>query len=139
MNLPFDILDYILSFLKPHPTSLIAFSNAHPDFSRIAERHRFYSIIIHTGLSEFTHSFEPSSFIKLVSETPQIVNYARVLIIEFRDNLLDQMPLYLEVIASILPMFPLLECIRLGPTNTHLHNILWRENPPPNFRTPIKK
>ena len=71
--------------------------------------------------------------LKLVSETPQIVNYVRVLRIELHNI---QMASNLEVIASILPMFPLLECIRL--TKTFLHHIFWQEDLPQSFRTAVE-
>jgi hypothetical protein len=135
MELPTDVLDYILSFLRRHPESLIALSKAHPVFSRIAERHRYYNIIIHIGATEFTYSFKPSSLIKQVSETPRIVHYVRVLRIEFhyRQTLEGMLP-YFEEISSILPKFPLLECIKL--TTRHC-SVSW-EDLPQSFRTAVE-
>jgi len=46
MNFPFDVLDYIFSFLKSH-TDLVACSKVHPSFSQVAERQLYHHISIH--------------------------------------------------------------------------------------------
>lgn len=81
--LPFDILDHIFGHLRSDPKSLIACSKAHPALTPIADRHRYYHTIVHTGSTAFLYSFEPKRLIKLISATPQIVNHVRVLQIEF--------------------------------------------------------
>jgi hypothetical protein len=137
IELPFDIIDIIFSQLRRHPGSLVACSNAHPVFSRIAERHLYYHIIIHTGVTHFAYSLGPSVLNKLLSETPRIAKYIRVLQIEF--NYLDEgllprrmMSPYLEQIAPMLSMFTALECIMLPSLSDY--PVSRREDLPRSFR-----
>ena len=138
MDLSLDIIDHIFSFLRSHPNSLIACSEAHPNFSLIAERHQFYHIVIHTGFTEFAYSFKPTCLVELISKTPRIVNHVRVLQIEFNSNyrsrdLITPGPL-LEDIALVLSRFPLIECFMLSTMNTEL---TW-QNLPQGFRTAVE-
>jgi hypothetical protein len=137
MNLPSDILDYIISFLKPYPESLIAFSKVHPSFSRMAERHRYYNITINinTILCNITNRFNPFSLIGLVLGTPRIANYVRVLQFEFQDHPTAATMPDLESISLVLPMFGLLECIRLITR----HDDSWQTHLPQSFRTAVEK
>jgi len=136
MEIPFDILDHIFSFLISHPASLVACSEAHHVFSRMAEKYRYYHIITHTGRTYFKYNLEPSHLTKLLSDKPRIANYVRVLQVElefpFRAS---QMAPYLEQIATILPMFPVLECIVLpyrGGT------VSWKKDLPQSFRKALE-
>jgi hypothetical protein len=139
MEFPFDVLDYIFSFLKSDPESLVACSRAHPLLSRIVERYLYYHIVILTGIG-FQNTgqgyfLESSHLIKILSETPQIVDYVRVLQIAFSyfNNSTQETRRRLEEIALILPMFPALECITLstdGPMS-------WQEELPQSFRTAV--
>jgi hypothetical protein len=138
LKFPFDILDYIFSLLQPHPKSLIACSKALPLVSHIIERHRYRHIIIHTGISDFTHSFEPSHLLKLLSESPGIVNHVHVLQLEFHENYLKcpgRMAPYLEQITSILPMFTALKCIML---HSQYSTFSWEGYFPLSFRTAVE-
>ena len=136
IELPFDILDHIFSFLKSHPKALLACSKANSAFCQIVERYQFHHIIIHTGDADSTYSFRPSDMLRHLAETPRIVDYVAVLQIEF-GGIQDpkQMAPYLEEIASLLPMFPVLECIRLP---TRPPTLLWQEDFPQSFRTAVE-
>src|SRR5260221_8166213 len=125
MNLPYDVLDYIFSFLKSHHNSLVACSKAHPSFSQVAKRQLYHHISIHPLISwaRFTdpgYILEPSKLIKLLSETPHIANYVRVLCIvlfDFRSSRSYPSPEAsrdLEEISLVLPKFSSLECIILN-------------------------
>ena len=135
MELPFDILDHIFSFLKSHPKALLACSKAHPILSQTIERHRFHRIIIHTGtrVADYRYGFKPSDLLKHVTETPRITKYVAILQIGSNDS--NEIAPYLEEIASLLPMFPLLECIVLP---THPKSALLWQNLPQSFRTAVE-
>ena len=139
IELPFDILDRIFSLLKSHPKALLACSNAHSVFSQIVEKYRFHHIVISIGLGDtkFANSLDPSNLRKHLAETPRIAKYVTVLQIEFNyiqhppesecgmASIWEEMaPLFLkahlEEIASLLPMFPVLECIMLPTLNSAL-------------------
>ena len=142
MNLPFDVLDSIFSFLKSHPDSLVACSKAHPFFSRVAERHLYRHITIHLGpwTSKFGYLLEPSELSKLLSETPHIVNYVRVLcivLVDFRGRTYPtpETSRDLEEISLVLPMLSSLECIILnGPS----HFVSWNQLPQ-SFTAAVEK
>ena len=133
LTLPFDIIDHIFSFLKSHPKALLACSRAHPLLSQIAERYRFRHIVICTGFqinSNITYSFRLSDLLRYLAETPRIANYVAVLQVElnpYQD---------FEGIASLLLMFPALECIML-PTPRKDSAISWKALPQ-NFRTAVE-
>ncbi len=138
MEIPFEILDHIFGFLITHPASLVACSEAHHVFSRMVEKYRYYHIITHTGRTYFKYSIEPSHLTKLLSDKPQIANYVRVLQVELEYLChKSEMAPYLEQIAAILPMFPVLQCIVLvapyrGGT------VSWGEDLPQSFRKAVK-
>ena len=120
MNLPFDVLDSIFSFL--HPNSLVACSKAHPLFSRVAERHLYHHITspwANPWASHPGYMLKPSKLSKLLSETPHIANYVRVLCIVLVDIRSWTYPTQearrdLEEISLVLPKFSSLECIILN-------------------------
>ena len=137
MELPLDVVDYIFGFLKSDPKSLVACSKAHPVFSQIIEKHLYYHIVIHTWIDlHWTcrghrgYSLEPLHFIKLLSDTPQIVNHVRILQIVLHSPTIHN----LEEIQG-LSMFPLLECIVLS--GIILHPFSWNELPQ-CFRTAVE-
>jgi len=133
-QLPFDIIDYIFSFLKSHPNALFACSKAHPILSHIVERYRFHHIIIAPGPTDFTYSFRVSDLLRYLSEAPRIVNYVAVLQVEFR----YRQDAYLEEITSLLPMFPMLECF-MFPARRYwtCSALLWKDLPQ-SFRTAVE-
>jgi len=135
MELPFDILDNIFSFLDPK--ALLACSKAHQAFSEIVEKYRFHHILIHTGVTDFTYSFRPSDLLRCLTKTPRIVKYAAVLQIEcnyYQDESPDRMSPYLEEIASLLPMFPVLESLMLPTRRSALS---WQRDLPQSFKTAV--
>jgi hypothetical protein len=108
MNLPFDILDHIFSFLITHPASLFACSEAHPVLSRMVEKYQYHRVTI-----------DPEStcdhLTKLLSDKPRIRNYVRVLRIEGEGYpLISILSPYSGQIAAILPLLSVLECIVLS-------------------------
>ena len=136
-HLPFDVVEHILSFLESHPKALLACSKAHPILSQIVEKYWFRHITLRTGFTNFTFSFTPSDMLRCLTETPRIVNYVAILEVEFiYDQDRDWMTPYLKEIASLLPMFPLLECIML-PSRRNDSALLWRDLPQ-NFRTAVE-
>jgi hypothetical protein len=136
MDLPFDILDYIFSFLKYDPNALLKCSKAHSVLSQLVERYRFRHIIIHTGVTDFIYSFRPSDLRRHLAETPRIIQYVAVLEIEFKFyDRPHQMTPSLEEIASLLPMFPKLECIAF-PTEQAAFS--WQEDLPQSFRKSVE-
>jgi len=119
-HLPYDILDHIFSFLKPHPRALYQCSKAHPILSQIVERHRFHHIIVATGFSKIAFSLKPSQLLKHLAEKPRIVNYVTILQIDFASGYQGE-PIEptLNEIASLMPMFPVLECIILSTQKSY--------------------
>jgi len=107
MNLPFDILDHIFSFLITHPASLVACSEAHPVFSRMVEKYQYYCLTIDLE-STCGH------LTKLLSDKPRIRNYVRVLRIEPVYRYISITTTQFERVAAILPLFSALECIVLS-------------------------
>ena len=135
MELPFDILDHIFSFLRSDPKALFACSKAHPTLSQVVEKYRFHHIIIHTGVTDFTYSFKPFDLLRHLAKAPRIVNYVAVLQIEFDHYQYGyRMSPYLEEIASLLPMFPVLEAIMLPTPHSAL---LWQKFPQ-SFKTAVE-
>ena len=153
-ELPFDVLDRVFSYLKSHPKALFACSEAHPFLSQIVEKYRFHHIIISTGLgvSKFPCTFNPYDLRKELAKTPRIVQYVAILQFEFNyaqhqadsECLLASfwekvapkiLAYYLEEIASLLPMFPVLECIML-PTLSYTLKFLWQETQ--SFRSALE-
>ena len=135
MELPFDILDYIFSFLKSDPKALLACSKAHPVLSQVVEKYQFHHIVIHTGITDFTYSFGPFDLRRRLAKTPRVAKYVAVLQIEFSHHQYgDRMLPYLEEIASLLPMFPVLESIML-PTRRSLS---WQKDLPRCFRKALE-
>ena len=129
MELPLDVVDYIFGFLKSDSKSLVACSKAHPVFSQIIEKYLYYHIVIHTRTDPHW-SLQPLHFIKLLSDTPQIVNHVRILQIVLHSPTIHN----LEEIQA-LSMFPLLECIVLS--GNLLHPFSWNELPQ-CFRTAVE-
>jgi len=87
----FDIIDYILSFLRYDSKSLLACSEAHPSFSPIVERHLYYYIIV-SASSKFRsaghgYCLKPSHLNQVLSDTPGIANHVRVLQIALGESL----------------------------------------------------
>ena len=118
-DLPFDILDHIFGLLRSDPKSLIACSKAHPDFTPIVEKHRYYHTIVHARFTIFPYTFKPIRLMKLISASPSIVRHIRVLEIEFNNRLpSDLMNRFLEDIAWLLPRFPAIECLMLSTEYT---------------------
>ena len=140
MELPFDVLDYIFGLLRSDPETLVECSKAHPMFSQILNRHLFYHIVIHLGpfASNTRQGYNLSihHLIKLVSETPQLVDHVRVLEIQFPDSyvFLDQKDQYFEEFASILSTFSALKSIILLSE----HDISWRKIMPLNLKTALE-
>jgi len=132
MDFPFDIFDHIFCFLISDPECLIACSEASPVFSRIAEKYQYYHVVIHTGEAQVECRLEPSCLTKLLSDKPRIANYVRVFQVEFP---YQQVALYLDQITSILPMFPVLECIVLS---TPGRNISWEKDLSRDFRRAVE-
>jgi hypothetical protein len=137
-ELPFDILDYIFSLISDSG-SLVACSKAHPSFSTIAEKHLYFHIIIPTSTDIVLEGpgpyfLEPSHLVKLISETPQIVNHVRVLHIAFSGQARSAEMSSYEEIALILPMFPALEFIAL----TTLYAFSWQDALPQILKTAVE-
>jgi hypothetical protein len=138
-DLPFDILDHIFGLLKSDPKSLIACSKAHPLFIPIAERYRYYHVIVHTGSTDFPYSFKPIRLMKLISATPRIVNHVRIFQIEFNPSQFKSyrrrlFKPFLGDIALLLPRFLHMECLMLS---TKDYRELWTELPH-SFRTAVE-
>ena len=141
MDFPFDVLDSIFGFLKSHPDSLVASSKAHPILSQAIERHLYYHVRFRTCSESSPHgiagyTLEPSHLIKLLTKTPHLVNYIRILQIDFRDfiSLNQETSQILQHITSVLPMFSMLECmILVAPSDF----ISWKQLPLA-FRTAVE-
>ena len=133
MEVPFDVLDSIFRFLRSHPKTLVACSKAHPVFSQAIERHLYYHIRFrtHSDQPERTgdtgYTIEPPYLIELLTNTPHIVNYIRILQIDFKDTLLNrETTQILQNITLVLPMFSGLECMILTAPS---HILSWNQLP----------
>jgi len=128
MNLPFDILDHIFGFLITHPASLVACSEAHPVFSRMVEKYQYYCLTIDLESTRGHY--------KLLSDKPRIVNYVRVLRIEFdlEYDLTVIRTVHFKRIAAILPLFSGLECIVLSIARM----MTWERDLPQVFRKALE-
>ena len=141
MELPFEVLDYIFFLLRSDPETLVKCSKVHSLFPQIVNKHLFYHIVIHLAhlnlstivLSRpgFGYNLSVSELIKLVSETPRLIDHVRVLEIDFFDP-----HTYLEDLAAVLPAFSSLESITLMAW----HVIVWANilSWSPSFKTAIK-
>src|SRR6266540_1126067 len=101
--LPVEILDYIFSCLDVH--DLEASTNAHPLFSRIAERHLYADIALH-GYEKCSNCncqlpLEVEQFSSLLSERPHIADYVLNLTIHV-GQVDDELFPFLEAVPSIL-------------------------------------
>jgi len=116
---------YTFGFLISDPESLARCSEAHPVFSRMVEKYQYYHIII---CIEKTRGklLEPSHFTKLLSDKPRITTYVRVLQVKLYYHGLRSRTPYLEQIAAILPMLPVLECLLLSTPHT---KVSWQDFP----------
>jgi len=128
MDIPFDILDHIFGFLITHPASLDACSEAHPVFSRMVEKYQYHHLTIDPVSSSF--------LTKLLSDNPRIANYVRVLRIEgeLGRTFFSIRTVYLDWIAAILPLFPVLKCIVLSLGGM----MSWKKDVPQGFRKAVE-
>lgn len=114
-----DILDHIFSFLRSQKETLVVCSKVLA-LSRIVERHLFYHTIVQINRSDYV--FEENNFSDLVSEKPHILNYVRILEIQFVTKYLrHRSPSdFADKFPKTLLMFPLLECIMLKTPGQYL-------------------
>jgi hypothetical protein len=107
MQLSFEILDHIFSFLVSHRETLLACS-IDPVLSQIVERHLYYHIIIDVGNERPSskYAFEPGRLSELVSKNPRILYYIRILQIQIRFEYCVE-----DSVADLLLKLPVLECI----------------------------
>ncbi len=117
MRVSLEILDLILGFLIPHRETLIACSKDQVLFP-IVKRHLYYHVIVHFGSNnrraDTNYAFKPDRLSKLLSEDPRILNYVKILQVQFKgDPLLCMRTFKLELdkFAKTLVKFPVLECI----------------------------
>ena len=100
MQVPPELIDHILSFLRGDKSALEACLKVHPVFSSIAEPYLYADIIIRknykTALSELH---------KLISENPHFLNFPRTFRLEFRRADYSLGPPDPEVLL-IIPMLP---------------------------------
>ena len=120
MELPVELLDKIFSFLTYYPRSLRACSDAHPIFTQIVQKYLYY----HCNITPFTltqsdddggYSQVPSRISKLLSETPQIVDYIRILEVS-----VERYRLAKYGVTPIFLKFCALQCIKLPRASTSL-------------------
>ena len=108
--LPYEVLDHIFSFLRSRPRSLLACSDAHPIFAQIVERYLYYHIIIPSISPQSDHRrgyrLELWRIIEVLSETPHINDYVRIMEITFKDY-------NMRYTAPIFSRFRSLQCIKL--------------------------
>jgi hypothetical protein len=116
MQFSAEIIDHIFSFLSRE--TLVAWSKD-PALYPIVERYLYHHLIVHIGkpIRPTLHhcSFEPNRLSKFVFRNPRILNYVRILQIEFRvlNRWEDAGKKQLDQFAKTLRRFPLLECIIL--------------------------
>jgi len=117
MQLSFDILDHIFSFVSDR--RILAICSKDPILSPIVERHCYYHVIVRIKdgrwIDPLDLEFEPNQLVKLVSENPHIRNYVRVLQIESDYHHSEPPPQkdmkQWDVFAETLLTFPILESI----------------------------
>lgn len=119
MQLSFDILDHIFSFV---PRWTLAICSKDPILSPIVEKHYYYHVTVCIKDDRWIDplEFAPSQIAELVSEKPHIKNYTRVLQIEntVADYYGPKKPppqivmKQWDEFAKTLLTFPLLESIR---------------------------
>ena len=140
MEIPLDVIDYILSLLRHDPRTLLKCSDSHPILAQIVERHLYYHIIIPIGRSAMSsdqiggHKIESRRIIELLSEAPHIVDYVRILEISF-----DHDPGGLILISPILSQFDALRCIKFTPwtSGSEASVALWKEGIPQCFKAAL--
>ena len=116
MRFSVEVLDHIFSFLVSHHGTLLACSRD-PVLSPIIERQLFYHTIVGFATGCLDCTFEPHRLSKMVSESPHIHNFVRILEIKvepdqhgYQDLTIQEQ---LDDFAETLLLFPSLECIML--------------------------
>ena len=108
-----DVVDLILSFLQADTAALKSCNQAHPLLSRLAQRHLYYktTLDIKTG-----GDLEITELSSLLSKSPHIRNYIRILAINiFNDSdsqLAHETPV-VKAVSSILTALPCLNKVTL--------------------------
>ena len=116
IQLSFDILDYIFSFLVSDRGTLVACSKD-PVLSPLVERHVYYHVIVDVGVrTNSSYAFKPNHLSKLVSHNPHIVSYVRILQIDVQFS--SKFAGIDDSFATTLLMFPALQCIKLSAQTT---------------------
>lgn len=117
MKLSAEILDIIFGLLVSQWKTLIACSKV-PALSQIVEKHLYYHTVVDImgNTTDSDHVFKPDDLSNLASEKPHILNYIKILEIQFTSSRY-QLPLnfadIFDKFAKTLLMFPVLECITL--------------------------
>jgi hypothetical protein len=116
MRFSVEILDHIFSFLVSHRSTLFGCSND-PVLSPIIERQLFYHTTVGFATGMLDCTFEPSRLSKIVSKSPRILTYVRILEIKVETDRSGYQDLGIQKqqddFAETLLLFPLLECIIL--------------------------
>src|SRR6266704_3028743 len=117
MNLPAEILDYILSFLQSDPVALKASSQSHPLLSKLAEPYLYAHISLRTDDTLPDHNLGVFDLSKLLSDSPHLARYICSLHIVFAKYESDgpdvQVNRHVEEISAILPILSALNTITL--------------------------
>jgi len=105
MQLSFELVDHILSFLQSDPVSLKACHNSHPLLSQLAERHQFAHVVLDDFDTRDAFGFESSEFTKIIHRRPHIAAYVRSIEMKVVE--------YSQDLSSILSMMTLLKKVKL--------------------------
>ena len=114
MNLPAEILDHILSFLRSDPVALRACCESHPSLSKLAEPYLYARISLRTDDMFPEQNLSVFDLSKLLSNSPHLVHYIFSLHIVFVGYQPDvQVNRHVEEISAILPLLSALRTITL--------------------------
>jgi len=112
MNLPTEILNYILSYLQSDQAALKACIETHTRLSQLAERYLYADITLRTDDLP-TGNFGTSNLARLLSDKPHLIHHIRHLVIGVVGLIKQDVFQHAEKIAAILPLLSSLRKITL--------------------------
>jgi len=113
MDLPTEVLDYILSFLQSEVAILEACAQSHPILSKLVERYLHANIIVDEIRTPNNNCLGIVELRKLLSDSPYISNYVRNLTIRVRFHRKQHRLSDVAEISAILPRLSGLKTLTL--------------------------
>ena len=118
-QIPDDIVDHILDFLRSDLYILNRCAQSHPRLSKLSERHIFANVILSDDFHLYRDSLilATSKFIKILSKRPIIAKHVRSLSVHVSDIGQESWTEHLCGVASLLPTLSGLNSFQLKSTN----------------------